>query len=73
LAKSIKAGQLITTLAQSLLSEGVKAECNLKIRSDNGPQMSSNRFHFYLKKLEQKLKHEFILETDYKSVTLKAN
>src|SRR3989338_1338764 len=22
--------------------------------------MSSNRFHFYLKKLEQKLKHEFI-------------
>lgn len=32
----------------------------LTIRSDNGPQMSSNRFHFYLKKLEQKLSHEFI-------------
>ena len=60
LAKSIKAGQLISTLAQSLLSEGVGVECNLKIRSDNGPQMSSNSFHFYLKKLEQKLKHEFI-------------
>ena len=32
----------------------------LTIRSDNGPQMSSNRFHFYLKRLEQKLSHEFI-------------
>ncbi len=30
------------------------------IRSDNGPQMSSNRFYFYLKNLEKKLTHEFI-------------
>ena len=27
---------------------------------DNGPQMSSNKFYFYLKRLEQKLAHEFI-------------
>ena len=30
------------------------------IRSDNGPQMSSHRFYFYLKNLEKKLTHEFI-------------
>jgi len=60
IAKSIKAGQLMATLSQALLAEGVSVDCNLKIRSDNGPQMSSNRFHFYLKRLEQKLKHEFI-------------
>lgn len=60
IGKSIKTGQLIATLAQAILSEGISSGSSLKIRSDNGPQMSSNRFHFYLKKLEQKLKHEFI-------------
>jgi putative transposase len=58
--KSIKAGQLMVTLHSALVSESITPEHGLKIRSDNGPQMSSNRFHFYLKKLEQKLKHEFI-------------
>jgi putative transposase len=59
-ARSIKAGQLMITLSQALMSEGIDSSSGLKIRSDNGPQMSSNRFHFYLKRLEQKLKHEFI-------------
>lgn len=58
--KSIKAGQLMMTLNAALTSEAITHEHGLRIRSDNGPQMSSNRFHFYLKKLEQKLNHEFI-------------
>ena len=57
---TIKAAQLILTLNTALLAEGITPEHGLKIRSDNGPQMSSNRFHFYLKKLERKLSHEFI-------------
>jgi len=59
-AKSIKAGQLMVTLSEALLREGIGSNTGLRIRSDNGPQMSSNRFYFYLKKLEQKLSHEFI-------------
>jgi putative transposase len=59
-SKSVKAGQLIMTLNSALVSESIQHDQGLKIRSDNGPQMSSNRFHFYLKKLEQKLSHEFI-------------
>lgn len=57
---SCKAGDLITTLNQALISEGITADHKLVIRSDNGPQMSSNKFYFYLKRLEQKLAHEFI-------------
>jgi putative transposase len=60
LGKSCKAGDLIFTLDQALRSEGIAKDHSLIIRSDNGPQMSSNRFHFYLKRLEQKLTHEFI-------------
>lgn len=58
--KTIKAGQLMMTLNAALTSECITHEHGLRLRSDNGPQMSSNRFHFYLKKLEQKLSHEFI-------------
>jgi len=58
--KSCKAGDLVTTLSLALKSEGITSDHGLKIRSDNGPQMSSNEFYFYLKRLEQKLDHEFI-------------
>ena len=58
--KACKAGDLVTTLNLALRREGITKEHNLKIRSDNGPQMSSNEFYFYLKRLEQKLDHEFI-------------
>lgn len=57
---SCRSGDLIFTLNQALKNEGITAIHQLKIRSDNGPQMSSNQFHFYLKKLEHKLSHEFI-------------
>ncbi|MBS1958860.1 MAG: transposase [Bdellovibrionales bacterium] len=60
IGKTIKAGTLILTLQSALLEERVAHDHPLQIRSDNGPQMSSNRFHFYLKKLECKLTHEFI-------------
>jgi putative transposase len=60
IGKSCKAGDLIFTLDQALKKEGITSEHNLKVRSDNGPQMSSGQFHFYLKRLEQKLEHEFI-------------
>lgn len=60
LGKSCKTGDLVFTLNQALIDEGIRAEHSLVIRSDNGPQMSSNRFYFYLKRLEQKLAHEFI-------------
>jgi putative transposase len=60
LGLSVKSGDLILTLNQALMKESITTEHGLMIRSDNGPQMSSNKFHFYLKRLEQKLKHEFI-------------
>jgi putative transposase len=58
--KTCKAGDLVFTLNQAIKSESISSEHPLVIRSDNGPQMSSNRFHFYLKNLEHKLSHEFI-------------
>ncbi len=58
--KSCKAGDLVSTLSTALKCQGITKEHGLKIRSDNGPQMSSNEFYFYLKRLEQKLEHEFI-------------
>lgn len=57
---SCKAGDLITTLNQAFLNKNITVDHKLVIRSDNGPQMSSNKFYFYLKRLEQKLAHEFI-------------
>ncbi|MCM0604700.1 MAG: transposase [Xanthomonadaceae bacterium] len=58
--KSCKAGDLVFTLNQAIKTEAITQDHPLTIRSDNGPQMSSNRFYFYLKNLEKKLKHEFI-------------
>lgn len=60
LGKTCKAGDLVFTLDQAIQNEQIEDGAGLIIRSDNGPQMSSNRFHFYLKRLEQKLAHEFI-------------
>jgi putative transposase len=60
IGKTIKSGNLILTLNSALVQEKISHDHPLQIRSDNGPQMSSNRFHFYLKKLERKLTHEFI-------------
>ena len=58
--KTCKAGGLVFTLNQAIKNEKITSENPLTIRSDNGPQMSSNRFYFYLKNLEKKLTHEFI-------------
>ena len=58
--KTCKAGDLVFTLNEAIKNEGITDEQTLVIRSDNGPQMSSNRFYFYLKSLEKKLTHEFI-------------
>ena len=60
LGKSCRSGDLVFTLNQALKSEKITSDHRLTIRSDNGPQMSSNRFYFYLKNLEKKLTHEFI-------------
>lgn len=60
LGKTCKAGDLVFTLNEAIKNEGITDDQSLVIRSDNGPQMSSNRFHFYLKSLEKKLTHEFI-------------
>lgn len=60
IGKSCKSGDLIFTLGEALKKENVVAEDNLIIRSDNGPQMSSSQFFYYLKRLELKLSHEFI-------------
>lgn len=60
LGKTCKAGDLVFTLNQAIKSENISSESPLTIRSDNGPQMSSNKFYFYLKNLEKKLTHEFI-------------
>ncbi len=60
LGKTCKAGDLVFTLNQAIKNENISSDHPLVIRSDNGPQMSSNRFHFYLKNLEKKLIHEFI-------------
>jgi putative transposase len=58
--KTCKAGDLVFTLNQAIKSEDINSDHPLTIRSDNGPQMSSNKFYFYLKNLEKKLTHEFI-------------
>lgn len=58
--KTCKAGDLVFTLNQAVHNENISSDQPLIIRSDNGPQMSSHKFYFYLKSLEQKLTHEFI-------------
>ncbi len=58
--RTCKSGDLVFTLDQAIKSERIASDHPLTIRSDNGPQMSSNRFYFYLKNLEKKLTHEFI-------------
>ncbi|RYZ91350.1 MAG: transposase [Proteobacteria bacterium] len=45
--KTCKAGDLVFTLDQAIKNEGITHEHALVVRSDNGPQMSSNRFHFF--------------------------
>lgn len=60
LGKTCTAGDLVFTLNQAIKNENISSNHPLVIRSDNGPQMSSNRFHFFLKNLEKKLIHEFI-------------
>lgn len=60
IGKTCKSGDLVQTLDMALKAEGITSAHQLKIRSDNGPQMSSNKFYFYLKRIEQKLVHEFI-------------
>ncbi|HXW60870.1 MAG TPA: DDE-type integrase/transposase/recombinase, partial [Myxococcota bacterium] len=55
-----QAGDLRNTLAQAILAEGITKEHGLIIRSDNGPQMTSNELSRWLAKLEEKLTHEFI-------------
>lgn len=57
--RTCKSGDLVFTLNQAIKSERIASDHPLTIRS-NGPQMSSNRFYFYLKNLEKKLTHEFI-------------
>lgn len=60
IGKSCKSGDLARTLDQALRTNGIGPEHALTIRSDNGPQMSSNKFFFHLKRIEKKLSHEFI-------------
>jgi putative transposase len=55
-----QAGDLRNTLARALLVEEITAEHSLVIRSDNGPQMTSNELSRWLAHLEEKLSHEFI-------------
>ncbi len=57
--KSCKAGDLTFTLKRALETSSVNP-ATLTIRSDNGPQMTSRQFHEALKKIEEKLCHEFI-------------
>lgn len=53
-------GDLCFVLNRALNAAGLGKNDDLTIRSDNGPQMRSNKFHSYLEKLEHKLSHEFI-------------
>lgn len=60
IGKTCRSGDLASTLDQALRSNHIDADHPLTIRSDNGPQMSSNKFFFHLKRIEKKLSHEFI-------------
>ena len=54
-----KAHNLVATLSFALNKHNLRGK-ELIIRSDNGPQMTSNEFRKYLKNLENKIFHEFI-------------
>ena len=55
---SCKAEDLKFTFNQALIKENISDNKSLTIRSDNGPQMTSNMFRNYIETLE--LEHEFI-------------
>lgn len=55
-----QAGDLRNTLAQAIVAEGITADDELVIRSDNGPQMTAKEVSQWLAELEEKLSHEFI-------------
>ena len=57
---SCKAGDLVFTLDQAIAKAKVTDVDGLAIRSDNGPQMTSNMMKDYLADLEIDLEHEFI-------------
>ncbi len=57
---SCKAGDMVFTLEQELLAAGITDIDGLAIRSDNGPQMTSNMMKNYLEDLTIDLEHEFI-------------
>ena len=57
---SCKAGDMVFTLQQALVAAKVTDADGLAIRSDNGPQMTSNMMKNYLADLAIDLEHEFI-------------
>lgn len=57
---SCKSKDLSFTLNNALTKAGIPLENGLAIRSDHGPQMTSNMFRAYLEALEIKPEHEFI-------------
>lgn len=57
---SCKAGDLVFTLDQAIKNAKITDADGLAIRSDNGPQMTSNMMREYLTDLELDLDHEFI-------------
>lgn len=58
IGRSCKAKDLKFTFIEALKSEGIKDDSGLVIRSDNGPQMTSNMFKDYTASID--LEHEFI-------------
>lgn len=54
-----KAHNLVATLLFALNKWGINSN-ELIIRSDNGPQMTSNLFKNYLQQLQGQISHEFI-------------
>ncbi len=51
---------LVATLSLALKKEMINQNDLLTVRSDNGPQMTSNQFREYLIGLELNIEHEFI-------------
>ena len=54
-----KTNNLLATLSIALSKSGISGD-DLVIRSDNGPQMSSNDFRKQLAKINDNIEHEFI-------------
>ena len=59
IGRTCKAGELTTTL-EGALNKASGDLSRLMLRSDNGPQMTSNMFREYIADLEIGLDHEFI-------------